>query len=67
MTEKRKVGRPPKPESEKAGPRRMFGCVKESPWNELKSAAVREGQSFTAWALEVLLREAQSSKKLKKK
>lgn len=53
--EKRPVGRPPQ-----GGPtpQRQFGRVNDADWATLQAAAKRAGKSFTAWALDILLKAA---------
>lgn len=41
-----------------SAPARQLGRVREEEWNLLKSAAKNRGESFTAWALAILTREA---------
>lgn len=56
---KRPAGRPAKPESEKyRTTQRQFGRVDDAEWQELKHAAKSSGESFTQWALRILLRAA---------
>jgi hypothetical protein len=53
------VGRPPKPKGEKyKTPQRQFGRVSDNDWETLKAAAKKRGETFSAWALAVLLRAA---------
>ena len=53
------VGRPPKPESEKyKTPQRQLGRVSDEDWETLKAAAEKRGETFSAWAVSVLLRAA---------
>lgn len=53
--EKRKRGRPA---IGNAKPR-VFGRVHDGPWDKIKLAAKIVGKSFTEWALDVLLVEAE--------
>lgn len=39
-------------------PARQLGRVAEEDWQTLKSAAAKRGESFTAWALRILLAAA---------
>lgn len=39
-------------------PARQLGRVSDEDWETLKAAAEKRGESFTAWALAVLLRAA---------
>jgi uncharacterized protein (DUF1778 family) len=39
-------------------PARQLGRVSDEDWETLKAAAAKRGESFTAWALGVLLRAA---------
>jgi hypothetical protein len=39
-------------------PARQLGRVSDGEWELLKAAAAKRGESFTAWALAVLLRAA---------
>jgi uncharacterized protein (DUF1778 family) len=39
-------------------PARQLGRVSEEDWETLKAAAEKRGESFTAWAVRVLLSEA---------
>lgn len=53
------MGRPPKkPEDRYKTPARQLGRVSDSDWQELQQAAERSGKTFTAWAVEILLRAA---------
>lgn len=53
------LGRPSKPECEKyKTPQRQLGRVSNEDWETLKAAAAKRGETFTAWALAVLLRAA---------
>lgn len=53
------VGRKPKPEGEKyKTPQRQLGRVSDEDWETLKAAAEKRGDTFSAWALAVLLRAA---------
>lgn len=50
------MGRPPKPANEKyKTTARQIGRISEREWEELQSAAKREGKTFTAWAKDILL------------
>lgn len=39
-------------------PARQLGRVSDEDWQRLQAAAKSSGKSFTAWALEILLRRA---------
>lgn len=39
-------------------PARQLGRVSDSDWETLKAAAAKRGETFTAWALSVLLKAA---------
>lgn len=39
-------------------PARQLGRVSDADWETLKAAAAKRGESFTAWALGVLLKAA---------
>jgi hypothetical protein len=39
-------------------PARQLGRVSDKDWETLKAAAAKRGETFTAWALAVLLRAA---------
>ncbi len=39
-------------------PARQLGRVSDADWEALKAAAAKRGESFTAWALGVLLKAA---------
>jgi hypothetical protein len=53
------MGRTPKPEGEKyKTPQRQLGRVSDEDWETLKAAAEKRGETFSAWALAVLLRAA---------
>lgn len=53
------VGRPPKTKGEKyKTPQRQLGRVSDEDWETLKAAAEKRGETFSAWALAVLLRAA---------
>lgn len=39
-------------------PHRIFGRVPQLEWDELKAASRAAGKTFTAWALEILLKAA---------
>ena len=57
--EKQKAGRPAKAPGEKyRTPQRQLGRVSDDDWETLKAAAKKRGETFTAWALAVLLRAA---------
>ena len=63
MTKKRsktgRGGRPPKPPDEKyRTPARQLGGVADDDWQLLQDAAAKSGKTFTAWAVEILLRNA---------
>jgi len=60
MEKKHARGRPPKPPGEKyRTPARQLGRVADEDWELLQRAAKESGKpSFTAWALEILLRNA---------
>ena len=42
-------------------PARILGRVPDEEWAAIKAAAEKSGQSFTAWALAILLRAAKRS------
>jgi uncharacterized protein (DUF1778 family) len=53
------MSRPPKAQGEKyKTPQRQLGRVSDEDWETLKAAAAKRGETFTAWALAVLLRAA---------
>jgi len=60
MEKKHAGGRPPKPPGEKyRTPARQLGRVADEDWELLQRAAKESGKpSFTAWAVEILLRAA---------
>lgn len=61
---KPRLGRPPKPPGEKwATPARQLGRVSDADWEVLQEAAAAKGQTFTAWAVAVLLAAAKRQKK----
>lgn len=61
---KNRGGRPPQ-----GGPTttRQLGRVPTEQWTELQEAATRSGQSFTRWAVEILLRAARRTKKARRR
>lgn len=53
------AGRPPKPNKERyRTPQRQLGRVSDEDWKMLKAAAEKRGETFSSWALAVLLRAA---------
>ena len=63
MTDNKKPGRPA---TERGAynphPARQLGRVADDDWEQLKAAADRRGESFTQWAVRVLLRAARREK-----
>jgi uncharacterized protein (DUF1778 family) len=60
MRKKHAGGRPPKPPGEKyKTPARQLGRVSDEDWALLQQAAAASGEeSFTAWAVAILIRNA---------
>jgi hypothetical protein len=60
----KKLGRPP---TERGAynpvPARQLGRVSDDDWDTLKAAADKRGESFTQWALGILLRAAKKELK----
>jgi uncharacterized protein (DUF1778 family) len=55
----RKRGRPPTSRGAyNPNPARQIGRVSDEDWETLKAAAAKRGESFTQWALGVLMRAA---------
>lgn len=64
MPKKKRVGRPRKPKGEKyETPKRWLGRVDAETWELLQSAAQASEQSFTAWAVDGLVKLAKRQRK----
>lgn len=46
------------PEDKYQTPARQFGRIDDETWSELRAAAARQGKTFIAWALPILLKAA---------
>lgn len=58
------MARPKKPPDQKyRTPNRSLGRVADEEWAQLKAAAAKRGETFTAWALKILLSSAKRESK----